>query len=337
MLMEMAEAQNDGLESMANLRFDALMTSKWLSFGRVLFSPAHAEMKNTAEDRVLVLDGLGKDWSFYCALTYPGATVYNLDPNPSQAHTETDQQAAFESLPNHRHVHHPDISHPFPFPRGFFNAVVFRFPVASPEVAYRCAISECKRVLRPGGFLEISVLDLDMMNMGNRARRAVRGLKVRMQDADPTVSLKSASDNIQRLLGRRGFENLNRCMVGVPATGRIPSSRDGSVGGAGGRSTTGSRQSVNFSDLLGSSASQTSGHGSQTSEDEGITKMVAKVGRWWYSRCYESLVLPDGDLSHSIWSDEALIRECEELQTSFRLLVCYAQKPTLTPRRTISV
>lgn len=50
----------DGLESMANLRFGALMTSKWLSFGRVLFSPAHFELKDPKEDRVLILDGLGK-------------------------------------------------------------------------------------------------------------------------------------------------------------------------------------------------------------------------------------------------------------------------------------
>ena len=58
-LIEMAEMQNDGLVSMANLRFNALMISKWLSFGRILFSPAHFELKDP-EDRVLVIDGLGK-------------------------------------------------------------------------------------------------------------------------------------------------------------------------------------------------------------------------------------------------------------------------------------
>jgi len=42
------------------LRFAALMTSKWLSFGRVLFSPAHGEAKTGEDARVLILDGLGK-------------------------------------------------------------------------------------------------------------------------------------------------------------------------------------------------------------------------------------------------------------------------------------
>ena len=43
-----------------DLRYGALMTSKWLSFGRVLFSPAHQEVKTGQDCRVLVVDGLGK-------------------------------------------------------------------------------------------------------------------------------------------------------------------------------------------------------------------------------------------------------------------------------------
>ncbi|EON63181.1 hypothetical protein W97_02408 [Coniosporium apollinis CBS 100218] len=317
-LMEIAETQNDGLASMANLRFGALMTSKWLSFGRVLFSPAHFELKDKNEDRVLVIDGLGKDWSYYCALTYSTATIYNLGPNPTDAPKDLNQ---WQSLPNHRHIHHSSIESPFPFPKGFFAAVVFRFPVATSEAAYRAAIFECKRVLRPGGYLEISVLDLDLLNMGNRARRAVRALKVKMQVADPAVSLKPMSDNLQHILGRRGFENLNRCMVGIPAAGKIRDSSDG----------TQQEPDTNFTDLLRDKS------GGDADSDEGITKMVARVGRWWYSRCYESAVLPNGDLKESIWADEALVRECEKRATSFRLLICYAQKPAVLVRRTVSV
>jgi hypothetical protein len=59
-MIELAEKDSMGFESMANLRFGALMTSKWLSFGRVLFSPVHYELKDPKEDRVLIVDGLGK-------------------------------------------------------------------------------------------------------------------------------------------------------------------------------------------------------------------------------------------------------------------------------------
>ncbi|KAI9849670.1 MAG: hypothetical protein M1837_002795 [Sclerophora amabilis] len=315
----------NGLNSGMNVRFAALMTSRWLSFGKVLFSPAHLEMKNATgfnkQNRLLVLDGLGNDdWSFYCALTYPAATVYNLSPAQSSAHASSTkgEPNLWQAPSNHRQIYHPSIANPFPFPKAFFDAVVFRFPVASSEEEFRSAISECKRVLRPGGFLEISTLDLDMMNMGNLARRALRSLKVRMHDADDAVSLRSASDNVQRLLGRRGFENLNRCTLAVPAAGTIADSRSNSI------------------DENGPSLSELLSDQSQEGDVE-ITKMVAKVGRWWYSRCYETGVLSDGDLSDSLWNDKALLRECEMWQTSFKLLICYAQKPATPKRRTVSV
>lgn len=308
-------------DTQSNLRFSALMTSRWLSFGRVLFSAAHSEIQSNRQDRVLVLDGLGNDdWSFYCALTYPNATVYNLSPFQGTAHTPSKTQAAggFGSPSNHRQIYHTSIAHPFPFPKGFFTAAVFRFPVASSEVACSNAISECKRVLRPGGFLEMSILDLDMVNMGDRARRAVRMLKLKMQVAEPEVSLKPASDNIQKMLGRRGFENLNRCMVNVPIAGYISDSRAGSF----------DEKNMSLGDMLKDPSQQ---------GDEDITKMVAKVGRWWYSRCYEMGVLPHDQTERSIWADKALLKECEKMETGLKLLICYAQKPLSPKRRTVSM
>lgn len=317
----MAEKTEPGPGAQSNLRFSALMTSRWLSFGRVLFSPAHMEIQSNRHDRVLVLDGLGNDdWSFYCALTYPDATVYNLSPFQGTSDNPMRKQeiGGYQSPSNHRQIYHTSIAHPFPFPKGFFTAVVFRFPVASSEGASYNAISECKRVLRPGGYLEMSILDLDMVNMGNRARRAVRELKLRMQSADPDVSLKPASDNIQKMLGRRGFENLNRCIVNVPIAGHISDSRAASF----------DEKDLSLGDMLKDSSRQ---------GDEGVSKMVAKVGRWWYTRCYEMGVLPHGDMEQSIWADRALVRECEKRETGLKLLICFAQKPSAPKRRTVSV
>lgn len=354
-LMEIAEAQDNGLVSMANLRFGALMTSKWLSFGRVLFSPVHFELKDPNEDRVLVIDGLGKDWSYYCALTYPEATVYNVGPGLSSSATPSDGSAEpWSTLTNHRHICHESLTNALPFPMHFFASVVLRFPTALPSSVHRFVLSEAKRVLRPGGYLEFSVLDLDLVNMGNRARRAVRGLKMRMQVADETLSLRNISDEIMAGIGRKGFVECNRCVVGVPVAGKLPSPDDAKKGTAhragsnasskskksSGLSAKGPKPEVSFSDLLnGSSASE--------SAENGITDMVARVGRWWYSRCYESLVLPEAGepgastsgsvLETSIWRDENLINECEKRGTSFKMLIGYAQKPEIGVRRTVSV
>lgn len=350
-LMEIAETQAEGLSAMANLRFGALMTSKWLSFGRVIFSPAHFELRDASQDRVLVIDGLGKDWSYYCALTYPEATVYNLGPGPSSSEPNGSGGEPWSTLNNHRHFNHPSLGHPFPFPKGFFACVVLRFPPALTTGVHGALLSECKRVLRPGGFLELSVLDLDLVNMGNRARRAVRGLKVKMQVADEHISLRNASDEYMNMVGRKGFTDCNRCFVGVPVAGLLPGAEDGDAEGRTRKGSTASttdqaraarppRADVSFSDLL-------STRNSSESTDNTIADMVARVGRWWYSRCYEALVLPEAGeaeaansgklLQSSIWRDDSLINECERRGTSFRLLIGYAQKPEVGVRRTVSV
>lgn len=355
-LMEMAETQADGLVNMANLRFGALMTSKWLSFGRVLFSPVHFELKDPNEDRVLVIDGLGKDWSYYCALTYPEATVYNLGPGPSSIPSQNDGAAEpWSTLPNHRHICHESLTQALPFPMHFFACVVLRFPEALPSSVHRFVLSETKRVLRPGGYLEFSVLDLDLVNMGNRARRAVRGLKVRIQAADENTSLRNISDEVMAGLGRKGFVECNRCVVGVPVAGKLPTPDDtkkstkkraGSIASTNSKKNgalpapKGPKPEVSFSDLLNVSSP------SESTNIE-ITEMVARVGRWWYSRCYESLVLPEAGepgaatsgnlLQNSIWRDESLIAECEKRGTTFKMLIGYAQKPEVGVRRTVSV
>lgn len=254
-------------------------------------------------------------------------------------------------MPNHRHIHHPMLGAPFPFPKGFFAAVVFRFPVVAPESAFRTAVSECKRVLRPGGYLEISVLDIDLVNVGSSSRKAVRGLKMRMAERSSELCLRPVSDVLMRLLGRRGFEGMQRCIVGVPASG--PVRRSGEVAAASAphslfdtepsplddqspqESDTPTKTNLSFADLL-----RTDHHNSADARN--VTRMVARVGRWWFEKCYESTILAANEAAgkpgaKSIWRDEMLLRECERQGTTFRLLICYAQKPTVAVRRTVSV
>ncbi|MCJ1360577.1 MAG: hypothetical protein MMC33_010585 [Icmadophila ericetorum] len=310
-------AQKERSEAMArNFRFTAVLTSRWLSFNRVLFSPAHDEVLNNIQDKILVLDGLGNDdWSSYCASTYPTAIVYNLGTVRPPS-TRVDSLAPRQTPPNHRQMNHPGIGHPFPFPKGFFTVVVFRFPTANPEAAYYNAVSECKRVLRPGGYIEMSILDIDMVNMGHHTRKAVRNLKTRMHVAEPEISLSPASDEIQKMLGRRGFENLNRCMVGVPVAASISDSRAGSLD-----------ESFTSEDFLEET----------TTNEATMAKMVPKVGRWWWSKCYEGRHIQDGISEPSVWNDRQVLKECEDMDTGFKMLICYAQKLSNPRRRTVSV
>lgn len=289
----------------SNLRFNALMTSRWLSFDRVLFSPAHVELDS---DRLLVLDGIGNDdWSFYCAETYKDASIFNLSPSPSRPQQ---QNAALRLPKNHRQIQLAGLGKRFPFPPGFFAAAVLRFPSATTEVGYLNAISECMRVLRPGGYLEMSILDLDMVNMGNKARKALRELKVRMQVSQPGVTMKPLSDNIQKLAKRSGFENLQRTLINIPVAGVVDDSRSNSID-----AKSGSLENLR---------KEASGKG-----DGGLAKTLPQVGRWWFTRCYELGSMPYEDTERSIWNDKALLEECERRETRFKLLLCCAQKPAI--------
>ncbi|KAL1992429.1 hypothetical protein VTN49DRAFT_4461 [Thermomyces lanuginosus] len=352
-LLEQAERDRDGAMAQINLRSASLMTSRWLSFGRVLFSPAHNRIKAAVDtERILVIDGLGNDdWSYYCALTYPSATVYSLTVTPTPTSpTAPAHPNAWSPPENHHLIYYADPETPFPFPKNFFSVCIMRFPAACSERGQQNMISECKRVLRPGGYLEMSILDLDLVNVGTRTRKAVRQLKERIFLADPAINLKPASDHIQRLLGTCGFDNLNRCMVGLPVAGMITGSTSSSDSSSADHSNNPphAQPSASTTTMTPSPHSRASSDDDAkhslgellsdpsptASNDESIAKMVTRVGRWWYTRCYEVPVLEN--LDDSIWADHRLLRECQKRGTSFRLLIAYAQKPS-EKRRTMSV
>ena len=290
-----------------DLRLNALMTSRWLSLDRVLFSPAHMEITS---NRVLVLDGLGNDdWSFYCAETYKDTIVFNLSPTPSRPQQEN---AKLKLPKNHRQIKLMNLADRFPFPPEFFAAAVLRFPAATTESSYSNAISECMRVLRPGGYLETSILDLDLVNMGNKARKALRDLKLRMSVAHPGVSLKPLSDNIQKMLKRSGFDSLQRVPINLPVAGVVSNSRSNSM----------DARTTSLEDLRKDASRETPRNG-----DGDLAKTLPQVARWWFTRCYEMVSMPHDDMERSIWNDKALLEECEKKETGLKLLLCHAQKP----------
>jgi hypothetical protein len=330
--------------SQVNLRVGSMTVSKWLTFGHVLFSPVRdeliCEVGSLKRPSILVVDGLGNDdWSFYAAETYPAATFFNLSPRaplPAQQQHPTGETSLPLSPPNHHQVQYPSHTAKFPFGAQSFTAVVFRFPAAAPEKHYRNIVSEARRVLKPGGYLELSILDADLHNMGNRARRAVRRLKERAHAASPDTSLASTSDLILRLIGRRGFADIKTCRVGVPVASSAAVGRGEEEEGGAERVLAAGRRKA------GSTTTTTTTTGRKAKDerslpelindegpvaDESIAQSVAKVGRWWYSRCYESSAGVGPSSKGSLWRDKALLAECEEWGTSLKLMVCHARVP----------
>lgn len=347
-------SEDNSAVAQVNLRVGSMTVSKWLTFGHVLFSPVRDELMpvvgSLKRHSILVIDGLGNDdWSFYAAETYPAATFFNLSP---RAPLSSDQQSSHTSFPlsppNHHQIQYKSHADKLPFGPQSFTCVVYRFPTAAPESHYRNMINEARRVLKPGGYIELSILDVDMNNMGSHARRAVRRLKERVHIRAPDISLASSSDLLLRLLGRKGFADIKTCRVGVPLASAIAASpvAGSSSGGGGGGGTDSATSSSSRAGTSASGRSSATAAAAATRKkrgqvetrslaelmsaegpgaDESITKMVAKVGRWWYDRCYESVAIESG--GKSMWGDQALLAECEEWRTSLKLMVCHARIP----------
>ncbi|KAK6520665.1 hypothetical protein TWF506_000914 [Arthrobotrys conoides] len=318
----------DALEGEMKVRLWALMTSRWLSFGRVLVSPAHEEIKlspsGSANKRILVIDGLGNDdWSFYCSLNYPNATVYNLTPSPASYPTSPaggppNPSNPTDNLNNHHQIHHVSFASPFPFPSGFFTVVTFRFLPCTSDALWPFIISQCMRVLKPGGYLELSVLDIDMVNMGPRTKRTIDEIKVNLRKYQSGNGSdwhkKTPSEKALRLMAKRGFTDITRCRVGLPTVGNVDGSRE---------------EQASMQQILkeGNSPEEV-----DMGSAEGINRVVSKVGRWWYGKCFENIgeEVQGETLQYkkTLWEDKTLLRECEKKKTNFRMLISFARKPT---------
>ncbi|KAJ8065335.1 hypothetical protein OCU04_006023 [Sclerotinia nivalis] len=362
-LLRIESEESNSPISQVNLRVGSMSVSKWLTFGNVLFSPARDEVGNLMDGpttkchSILVIDGLGNDdWSFYAAETYPTCTFYNLSPSsPPPANTQN--PAYLLPPPNHRQIPFSPFTatSKFPFPSSTFSTVIFRFPSSLTTDTYNHILSESRRVLKPGGYIEITLLDLDMLNMGPRTRRAVRGLKTRLKCRDEGVVLGSLGDVVLRGLGARGFGDVKSCRVGIPVAGVLERVKSADEKGKGKEREGGKKQSEKRQKDTRSLAEMMKDE--SESADESITRMVAKVGRWWYMRCYEFSLISSASASaskkesnktgkerkekgkeaRSIFADIKIIDECEKWNTSFKLVVIHAQKPVVVRRRTNSV
>lgn len=348
-LLDVVERSKDPA-AQSERHYASLMVAKWLSFGRVLFSPAHDEIQSVPERHILVIDGLGnEDWSIYCAVTYEAqrAFVHDLKEKASVKPSKSSRPSQ-HAPENHRRAEVASFYERFPFPPSFFSVVVVRFPPAMAEAKMKHIIAECRRILLPGGHLELMLLDLDIVNMGVQTRRAVRELKMRMTAADKQLSLMPIIDNIQNVVGARGFTNISRCVVGVPVAGRPAGSTDSSSssrssGGSDGdpKSGSGETRQANVSPRMAFGNGRRGANLSlndlvadhSDNADSRISKIVSRTARTWWQHCFEASVIDDGNLGRSIFASRTVLAECKARGSSFKMLIAFAQRPVFEPRR----
>ncbi|RPA91996.1 hypothetical protein L873DRAFT_1711728 [Choiromyces venosus 120613-1] len=181
--------------------------------------------------RVLDLGGAPiADWGWHCAYDYPKAKVYTVTtgPRPKQQ-SEGEEKATgapdkYRGPQNHRHLVVSKLWK-LPFPPNHFDVVSARtlhltlkatVPANSQNHGmdeYDLCLEECLRVLKPGGHLEFSLFDNDIVNAGplgaELAAKFAEGLESKGYDATPTKRWVSR-------LNRAGFGEIKRSWILLP-------------------------------------------------------------------------------------------------------------------------
>jgi SAM-dependent methyltransferase len=261
--------------------------------------------------RILDLGGQAScDWAWHCAVEYPHTKVYTVT-------TKTIRQLSncnIRGPQNHQQVAVNRLWK-LPFKDNYFDLISARYLYVILKVAaehgedeYENCLDECMRCLKPGGYLDFSIMDSDIINAGplGHAKSVEFGfnLRTRGYDAYPTKTW------IKRLQ-ESGFVNIKCGWVFLPmGTPVVPPSPN--------RDTLGVKIPEPFEEgaiVMGS-----------TDDAAGITGLM---GSWawekWMLRLECENGKDEGQRLDGIWE---VLEEGRKCGAGWRMLKGWARKPT---------
>jgi SAM-dependent methyltransferase len=201
---------------------------KFLNGGRLITAPVTKRLARLSRmvpgqdgltrDRARILDLGGQaacDWAWHCALQYPNTKVYTVT-------TKAIRQLSNSNIrgpSNHRLVAVERLTR-LPFADNQFDLIsarelhsVLKLFGENGEDEWETCVKECMRVLKPGGYLEFSLLDSDIMNAGplGLAKSVEFGFTLKTLGYDPSPSKMWLGR-----LARAGFEDVRRIWMCLP-------------------------------------------------------------------------------------------------------------------------
>ena len=315
---------------------------KFLNGGRLISAPVTKRLTRLSQtapggdgvsrDRARILDLGGQsacDWAWHCALQYPSTKVYTIT-------TKTIRQLSNSNIrgpPNHRQVAIERLTR-LPFANDQFDLVsarelhsVLKFVGENGEDEWESCLRECMRVLKPGGYLEFSILDSDIMAAGplGLAKSVEFGFALKTLGYDP-----SPSKMFLGRLFRAGFDDVRRAWLCLPVGAKrrmhippMPPTKN---------NVTGQEVKVCRMDamVMGSS--------------DNIASVCSIVGGWswerWLLRCEMEKVAGELRLADTVTTGAAMkeagkcldgvhavMEEGRGCKAGFRMLNGYARKP----------
>ncbi|KAK4152273.1 hypothetical protein C8A00DRAFT_16403 [Chaetomidium leptoderma] len=324
--------------------------TKLLNGGRLLSAPVAKRLARqscmapgpdgVSRDRARILDIGGQgacDWAWHAALQFPNTKIYTVT-------TKAIRQLSNSNIrgpPNHRQVAVNTLAK-LPFDDDQFDlisarelhAVVKLFGENGTDEWDAC-LKECMRVLKPGGYIEFSLLDADIMNAGPLGNAKAVEFNFALQtlgyDPNPTRSFLGR-------LNTAGFDEVRRAWVCLPVGPKRPPRPTVSVAASTRDSTLGA--SVNVHSLEAIVAG--------SSENVAAITGVAAGWSWerWLLRAEMEKAAGELRLADTVTPGEAMreeagkmiaavhavVEEGRAMGSCFRMLKGYARKPRYAPQ-----
>lgn len=209
-----AQTERQALDQMLPITW-VMQALKQLNGGKLLSKAASKAITSTHAPRILDVGGVPtNDWAWQVAYDYPSSTTTTV-------YTGVNLTSNVAGPDNQKHMSVPNLW-TLPFPNGHFDVVSARSlyellktdkPLGRSMDEYDLCLMECYRVLKPGGILDFSLIDADIIHAGRQAQAmGVEfgfNLKTRGYDAAPTKSFLPR-------LNKAGFQDVQRMWMMLP-------------------------------------------------------------------------------------------------------------------------
>ncbi|EFX04100.1 verprolin-like protein [Grosmannia clavigera kw1407] len=343
-----ADKEADALSQMA-LALWHVGATKLLNGGRLVMAPVHKRFARISQptwgtggrERTRILDLGGQatgDWSWHVALQYPNAKVYSVTTKAIRQLSN----ANVRGPSNHRQVAVERLAR-LPFADGQFDLVhatelhsILKLVGGNGEDEWETCLHECYRVLKPGGYLEFSLLDADIVNAGplGNAKSVEFGFVLQTLGYDPAPTKLFLGR-----LDRAGFANTRRAWLCLPV-GPRPSAL--------------SRPAVIKRDSTGSAVPTVELEAIVTGSTDGVAAITGLVGSWswerWLLRTEMEKTAGELRLADTVTAGAALheagksldgvhaiVEEGRARGAAWRMLRGYARKPRSITMGTINM
>ncbi|OAA64933.1 Methyltransferase type 11 [Cordyceps fumosorosea ARSEF 2679] len=299
---------------------------------RISLATMNQDGKTRNRARILDLGGQATgDWAWHCALQYPNTKIYTVTTKAIRQLSN----ANIRGPPNHRQVAVEKFNR-LPFPDNHFDLIsarelhsILKFVGENGEDEWETCMRECMRVLKPGGYLEFSILDSDIMNAGplGLAKSVEFGFTLKTLGYDP-----SPSKLWLRRLARAGFTDTRRAWICLPMGAHRSFYKLPAASGLEGRRDEAAQVRQMEAMTMGSAAS--------------VAAVCSIVGGWswerWLLRCEMEKVAGELRLVDTVTAGESMreagkclkgvhdvMEEGRGCRSGFRMLTGYTRKPEI--------